>query len=136
MRLHPVAVMIALLLGASLGGIFGMLLAVPMMGVAKIMFVHLYETRVLGNWDYYRGPAGEGLVKELGEESEFGPSAPAAAADAERQPTADAGRPATLPPAKAATTKKSAAPAKAATTKKPAAPAKAATAKKPAAPAK
>ena len=142
-RLHPVAVMIALLLGASLGGIFGMLLAVPMMGVAKIMFVHLYETRVLGNWDYYQGPAGEGLVKELGEESEFGSSAPAAGAEgpaagpgAEKQPTADPGRPATLPPAKAATARKPAGAAKAATAKKPAAPAKAATAKKPAAPAK
>ncbi len=57
-RLHPVAVMIALILGASLGGIWGMLLAVPMMGVAKILFVHYYETRVLGNWDYQRAAAG------------------------------------------------------------------------------
>ncbi|HEX2054770.1 MAG TPA: AI-2E family transporter [Actinomycetota bacterium] len=70
-RLHPVAVMIALLLGASLGGVFGMLLAVPMMGVAKILFVHFYETRVLGNWDYYEVPEDGGLVKEPGEESEI-----------------------------------------------------------------
>lgn len=79
-RLHPVAVMIALLLGASLGGIFGMLLAVPMMGVAKIVFVHLYETRVLGNWEYYDAPEpGEGLVKEAGEESDL-PAEPVPAA--------------------------------------------------------
>jgi predicted PurR-regulated permease PerM len=70
-RLHPVAVMIALLLGASLGGIWGMLLAVPMMGVAKILFVHFYETRILGNWSYYEEPTGEGLVKETGEESDL-----------------------------------------------------------------
>lgn len=70
-RLHPVAVMIALLLGASLGGIFGMLLAVPMMGVAKILFVHFYETRVLGNWDYSVEQTGEGFVKDPGEESEI-----------------------------------------------------------------
>lgn len=72
-RLHPVAVMIALLLGASLGGIWGMLLAVPMMGVAKILFVHVYETRVLGNWNYVP-VAGEGLVKTPGEGSEIPPA--------------------------------------------------------------
>jgi predicted PurR-regulated permease PerM len=71
-RLHPVAVMIALILGASLGGIWGMLLAVPMMGVAKIIMVHFYETRVLGNWDYYRETTGDsGVVKGAGEESEI-----------------------------------------------------------------
>jgi predicted PurR-regulated permease PerM len=71
-RLHPVAVMIALILGASLGGIWGMLLAVPMMGVAKIVMVHFYETRVLGNWDYYRETTGDSaVVKEAGEESEI-----------------------------------------------------------------
>ncbi len=83
-RLHPVAVMIALILGASLGGIWGMLLAVPMMGVAKILFVHFYETRVLGNWDYEGVVTGEGrVVKEAGEGSEI----PAAdlAADAKGQ---------------------------------------------------
>ncbi|HEX2179072.1 MAG TPA: AI-2E family transporter [Actinomycetota bacterium] len=82
-RLHPVAVMIALLLGASLGGIWGMLLAVPMMGVAKILFVHFYETRILGNWSYYEEPtAGEGLVKEPGEESDLPSEAPAALPEA------------------------------------------------------
>lgn len=83
-RLHPVAVMIALILGASLGGIWGMLLAVPMMGVAKILFVHFYETRVLGNWDYEGVVTGDGgPVKDPGEASEI----PAAdlAADAKGQ---------------------------------------------------
>lgn len=52
LRLHPVAVMVTLILGASLGGIWGMLLAVPGLAVAKILFVHFYETRVMNNWDY------------------------------------------------------------------------------------
>ncbi|MEX0789541.1 MAG: AI-2E family transporter [Actinomycetota bacterium] len=74
-RLHPVAVMIALLLGASLGGIWGMLLAVPMMGVSKILFVHFYETRVLGNWEYVGVVTGDsGIVKEVGEKSEIPPA--------------------------------------------------------------
>lgn len=73
-RLHPVAVMIALIVGASLGGVWGMLLAVPGMGVLKILLVHFYETRVLGNRDYLAVQAGEGLVKAPGEPSEI-PSA-------------------------------------------------------------
>lgn len=52
LRLHPVAIMVALIVGASAGGIWGMLLAVPGLAVAKILFVHFYQTRVLGNWDY------------------------------------------------------------------------------------
>lgn len=52
-RLHPVAVILALLAGGTLGGIWGMLLAVPGLGVAKILAVHFYETRVLGNADYH-----------------------------------------------------------------------------------
>jgi predicted PurR-regulated permease PerM len=70
-RLHPVAVMVALILGLSLGGLLGMLLAVPALAVAKIVSVHYYETRVLGHWNYYEERTGEGLVKELGEKSEI-----------------------------------------------------------------
>jgi predicted PurR-regulated permease PerM len=72
-RLHPVAVMVALILGLSLGGPLGMLLAVPMLGVLKIVAVHYYETRVLANWDYYPVTNGEGLVKKAGEGSEIPP---------------------------------------------------------------
>lgn len=70
-RLHPVAVMVALILGLSLGGMLGMLLAVPALGVIKIVAVHYYETRVLGNWDYFQVSTGEGLVKKAGEPSEI-----------------------------------------------------------------
>jgi predicted PurR-regulated permease PerM len=52
LRLHPVAVILALLAGATLGGIWGMLLAVPGLGVAKLLAIHFYETRVLGNLEY------------------------------------------------------------------------------------
>ncbi|MEX2588457.1 MAG: AI-2E family transporter [Actinomycetota bacterium] len=55
LRLHPVAIMVALIVGASAGGLWGMLLAVPGLAVAKIVFVHFYETRVLGNWNYLSG---------------------------------------------------------------------------------
>lgn len=61
-RLHPVAVILALVAGAGLGGIWGMLLAVPGLGVAKIVLVHFYETRVLGNLEYLPTIAGGGLA--------------------------------------------------------------------------
>lgn len=72
-RLHPVAVMVALIIGLSFGGLLGMLLAVPALGVVKIVFVHYYETRILGNWDYWEVATGEGLVKDAGEESSIPP---------------------------------------------------------------
>lgn len=100
-RLHPVAVMIALLLGASLGGIWGMLLAVPMMGVAKILFVHFYETRILGNWNYHEEPTGEGLVKETGEASGLPTEPPPALPAADESKSAD-DEPAHKPKEKAA----------------------------------
>jgi predicted PurR-regulated permease PerM len=42
-HLHPVLVILSLLVGATLFGLVGMLLAVPIAGVAKVMFVHYYE---------------------------------------------------------------------------------------------
>jgi hypothetical protein len=65
--------MVALILGLSLGGLLGMLLAVPGLAVMKIIFVHYYETRVLGHLDYYSVRTGEGLIKEPGEKSEIHP---------------------------------------------------------------
>jgi predicted PurR-regulated permease PerM len=38
-QLHPVVVMLALLLGATVGGLFGMLVVVPLVAVAKIVFL-------------------------------------------------------------------------------------------------
>src|SRR5918992_4265293 len=89
-RLHPVAVMVALILGLSLGGPLGMLLAVPVLGVMKIIAVHYYETRVLGNWDYYPVTNGQGLVKEAGEAPEIPPGPEDA--EVERLPRAESAR--------------------------------------------
>lgn len=46
-RLHPVSVMFALLAGGTLAGLWGMLLGVPAVAVAKIVGLHYYESRVL-----------------------------------------------------------------------------------------
>jgi predicted PurR-regulated permease PerM len=42
-RLHPVVVMLALLLGAAGGGLFGMLVVVPLVAVAKIVFLFCWQ---------------------------------------------------------------------------------------------
>jgi len=47
-KLHPAAVLLALLAGGSLGGFFGLLLAVPTAAVVKILAGHLWRTYVLG----------------------------------------------------------------------------------------
>ena len=47
-RLHPAAVMLALLAGGTLGGFFGLLLAVPVAAVVKIIVGHVWRVHVLG----------------------------------------------------------------------------------------
>jgi len=47
-RLHPAAVLLALLAGGTLGGFFGLLVAVPTAAVLKILVGHLWRTYVLG----------------------------------------------------------------------------------------
>jgi predicted PurR-regulated permease PerM len=47
-RLHPVSIILALLGGGTLAGVFGMLLSVPTLAVAKILFMHYYSKHVLG----------------------------------------------------------------------------------------
>ena len=42
-HLHPVLVILSLLIGATIGGLLGMLFAVPIAAVAKVIFVHYYE---------------------------------------------------------------------------------------------
>jgi predicted PurR-regulated permease PerM len=63
-QLHPVVVMLALLVGASFAGLFGMLVIVPLVAVAKIVFLYLWSRYV----DY-----GEELTKG----SPTSPSGPA-----------------------------------------------------------
>jgi predicted PurR-regulated permease PerM len=47
-RLHPAAVILALVAGGSLGGFFGLLLAVPVAAVLKIIVGHLWRVHILG----------------------------------------------------------------------------------------
>ncbi len=47
-RIHPAAIILGLVLGASLGGFWGVVLAVPVMSAVKIIGGHLWRTRVLG----------------------------------------------------------------------------------------
>lgn len=47
-KLHPVLVMLALLLGGTLGGFFGLLVAVPTAAIIKILVGHLWRVHVLG----------------------------------------------------------------------------------------
>jgi predicted PurR-regulated permease PerM len=41
MQLHPLAIMFALLVGEEIGGVFGLILAVPIFAAAKVIFEHV-----------------------------------------------------------------------------------------------
>lgn len=45
-RLHPVTVMLGLLVGGTLLGLWGMLLAIPVIASLKIVFLHYWDTRM------------------------------------------------------------------------------------------
>jgi predicted PurR-regulated permease PerM len=45
-KLHPVTVMLGLLVGGTLLGLVGMLLAVPVIAAAKILVLHVWDTRM------------------------------------------------------------------------------------------
>ena len=46
--LHPAVIILVLVLGGGIGGIWGVLLAVPITAILKILIGHLWRTRVLG----------------------------------------------------------------------------------------
>jgi predicted PurR-regulated permease PerM len=56
-QLHPVVVMLALLVGASFAGLFGMLVIVPLVAVAKIVFLFLWSRYVDYGDELVRGGA-------------------------------------------------------------------------------
>jgi predicted PurR-regulated permease PerM len=73
-KLHPVLVMLALLLGGTLGGFFGLLVAVPTAAILKILMGHLWRVHVLGeSLDRYAAeieaddatPTPGGIVREI-----------------------------------------------------------------------
>lgn len=69
-QLHPAAVILALLAGGTLGGFFGLLMAVPAAAVLKIIGGHLWRVHVLG--EPFEAAAadeamaeGDGLVEDI-----------------------------------------------------------------------
>lgn len=54
-RIHPAAIVLGLIAAASIGGFWGVLLAVPVMAAVKIIVGHYWRTRVLGeSWEEAR----------------------------------------------------------------------------------
>lgn len=71
-RLHPAVILLALLAGGSLAGPWGILLAVPVTAMIKILAGHLWRTRFLGQtWEeadaalVEEHPTGETLITRL-----------------------------------------------------------------------
>ncbi len=73
-KLHPVIIILALLVGGSLAGLLGVLVAVPTAAIAKIIVAHIWRTRVLGqSWDEatqavlleYDPPSAENLLSRF-----------------------------------------------------------------------
>ena len=86
-HLHPAVVMLALLAGGTLGGFFGLLLAVPITAALKIIVGHVWRHFVLGEpldeiearWEHEdaeRVPGG--VVEPVGEDEDGAPSTPGA----------------------------------------------------------
>lgn len=73
-KLHPAAVMLALLAGGTLGGFFGLLLAVPTTAVLKIVVGHAWRHWVLeepldeieARWEAEDAQRGVGVVEAVG----------------------------------------------------------------------
>jgi predicted PurR-regulated permease PerM len=65
-QLHPVVVILGLVAGGSLGGFFGLLLAVPVTAVLKILLGHLWRVYVLGEpMEPADAGTGPGLVEDV-----------------------------------------------------------------------
>ncbi|GIU92070.1 MAG: hypothetical protein KatS3mg011_0976 [Acidimicrobiia bacterium] len=60
-RLSPLVIVLALIAGGSVAGLLGVLVAVPVVGVVRIVAGHLWRTRVLGeSWEQ----ASEAMIEE------------------------------------------------------------------------
>jgi predicted PurR-regulated permease PerM len=73
-KLHPSLIILALLLGSSLGGIPGLILAVPITAFLRVIVSHYWRTRILGeSWEQaseaftveYEPPSPESLAGRL-----------------------------------------------------------------------
>ncbi len=65
-RLHPVTIMAALLIGGELAGLWGMLVTVPVVAAAKEVFLYLWASRM--GWGPGVEAGGEGTPGEGGQE--------------------------------------------------------------------
>jgi predicted PurR-regulated permease PerM len=63
-KLHPVTVMLALLAGGTLLGLWGILLAVPSVAAAKILLLHAWDTRM--TWPPKSPDTSEGALPRAG----------------------------------------------------------------------
>ncbi|MBW3575100.1 MAG: AI-2E family transporter [Actinobacteria bacterium] len=87
-KLHPAVVMLALLTGGTLGGFFGLLIAVPTAAVLKILISHLWHTYVLGEpieevaaiVEAAEHDTGPGVVRKVREQDQPQPEEPVPAA--------------------------------------------------------
>jgi predicted PurR-regulated permease PerM len=93
-RLHPVTVMLGLLIGGALLGLWGMLLAIPVIATIKILILHAWDTRM--TWPPTPGGEHPTVPEGEGKEGTGPPSSPVAAVDAPQtsapQPSAPTAR--------------------------------------------
>jgi predicted PurR-regulated permease PerM len=81
-QLHPAAVILALLAGGTIGGFFGLLLAVPLAAVLKILLGHVWRVHVLGeplpdmSDEHDVEDEGEGLVQSVTSRAEADAGSP------------------------------------------------------------
>ena len=86
-QLHPAAVILALVAGGHLGGFLGLLFAVPLAAILKIVLGHVWRVHVLGE-PFTDVPAdedgerGRGLVQRVVEDDVTAEAEEAAAASA------------------------------------------------------
>ena len=99
-RLHPAVVLLVLIVGGGVGGLWGVLLVVPVTASLKIVLGHLWRTRVLGqSWEEASGalieenPSPEPLLTRLRRVVTLGRGkerrAAESADDSEREPASD-----------------------------------------------
>jgi hypothetical protein len=89
-KLHPAVVMLTLLAGGTMLGLFGLLLAVPAVAVLKILIGHVWHRFVLdepldaveARWELEDAehPPG-GVVERVGDQESATPPPPGAATD-------------------------------------------------------
>ncbi len=95
-RLHPATIIFVLLIGGTLAGIWGVLLAVPVTATVKIVTGHYWRTRVLGqSWEEAseamidETPAPDTLITRLSRLGDEAPTEELDAVDGDDPPPSD-----------------------------------------------